>query len=273
MTVRAMLRKLVSAGLWLAAFLACAPDAHADWDLTLFLGRAFPAAEDRLVLRAPGVPSLPGVDITASGTPEIRADGGSVFGAALALEAGVIGIEGRLDTAEVGFDLIGARYDFRITSAPLAGAQGSLTLGDGRFEADRLTLMSLNLRLRTPGPVGLIASGGLSYLPSFEITGTTPAVLDLNGLTVAAFDPRLRLMVAPGESEHRFGVNGGAGLRIGGGRLAIVAEARVFYFREYELRFALDDAPGLLNDLLADLEPIAFEPVLVNAQAGVVIRF
>jgi hypothetical protein len=34
----------------------------------------------------------------------------------------------------------------------------------------------------------------------------------------------------PGESEQRLGLNGGAGLRIGGSRVALMAEVRVFYF-------------------------------------------
>lgn len=255
-----------------ALLLASPANASADWDLTLFLGRAFPTVEDRLTLRAP-LPSIPGVQVTTPAVPEIRADGGPVFGAALAFEAGIIGIEGRVDAAEVGFDFTGGRYDLRVTSGPMAGVQGSVTLGDGSFDADRLTLLSLNLRLRTPGPVGLVVSGGGSYLPSFEVSGTTPLALAVQGLPVQQIDPRLRLLVAPGESEHRFGVNGGAGLRIGGSRVALLAEARVFYFREYELRFAVDDAPDILNDLLADLDPVEFEPLLVNAQAGLVIRF
>ncbi|RPJ84366.1 MAG: hypothetical protein EHM13_04660, partial [Acidobacteria bacterium] len=56
-------------------------------DVTVFAGRAFPVLDGNLVLRAPSVPSLPGVDVTATGTPELRTDGGPVFGVAVALEA------------------------------------------------------------------------------------------------------------------------------------------------------------------------------------------
>ena len=45
------------------------------------------------------------------------------------------------------------------------------------------------------------------------------------------------------------GVNGGAGLRIGG-RVALMGEVRVFYFREYELRFAAEDGIDILDELL-----------------------
>jgi hypothetical protein len=83
----------------------------------------------------------------------------------------------------------------------------------------------------------------------------------------------LTLELAPGESEHKFGVNGGAGLRIGGSRIAIMGEVRIFYFREYELRFNVADAPSVVEDLLEGLDPVRFEPVIVNALAGLVFRF
>ena len=73
------------------------------------------------VLRRPGVPDLrraadarpstptvPGVDIDVVGSPLIKADGGPVFGGALAFEFGVLGIEGRLDATEVGLEFTGA---------------------------------------------------------------------------------------------------------------------------------------------------------------------
>src|SRR5688572_32400179 len=67
----------------------------------------------------------------------------------------------------------------------------------------------------------------------------------------------------PGQSDHRWGVNGGAGLRIGG-RVALVGEVRVFYFREYELRFEAEDGFDILEELLAGLAPVRFEPVFIN---------
>jgi hypothetical protein len=76
----------------------------------------------------------------------------------------------------------------------------------------------------------------------------------------------------PGQAEHRWGVNGGAGLRFGQ-RVALVGEVRVFYFRDHELRFEAENGFGILNELLAGLSPIRFEPIFVNAQAGVMFRF
>lgn len=242
-------------------------------DVTVFVGRAYPTYDELLVLRAPAVPSLPGVEVSSSGTPEIHADGGPVYGAALAFEFGVLAVEGRLDATDIGFDLEGARYEVRASVPEFQGLAGNLTVGNGRFDADRLKLLSLNARLRTPGPVGLVVSGGLSYLPDITISGAVPLQVQLAGLsTIAGVQPRVRLLAVPGESDHRFGVNGGAGIRIGG-RVAVMAEARVFYFREYELRFDVEDAPALANQLLEGIAPIRFEPIIVNAQAGLVFRF
>lgn len=256
--------------------LLCTPSAAlaGEWDLTVFLGRAYPVYEERLTLRAPSVPSLPGVEVTPTGTPEITTDGGPVFGAALAWEAGVIGLEGRVDVTEIGFDLTGARYDLRATTPPLTGLTGALAIGDGRFDTERLTLLSLNLRLRTPGPAGVFASGGLSYLPDVAITGSVPVQFEVEGApALPGFAPQLRLLATPGQSDHRFGVNGGAGIRLGSGRLSLMAEARVFYFKEYGLAFEAENAPGFVNDLLSGLAPVGFEPVIVNAQAGLILRF
>jgi hypothetical protein len=241
-------------------------------DLTIFAGRAFPIYDERLTLR-PSSPSLPGVEVTVAGSPVLQADGGSVFGAALAFELGIFGIEGRLDATEVGLEFTGARYDLRGTAPPFQGLTASIIASAGRFDAERIQLLSLNARLRTPGPIGVIASGGLSYLPDVSITGSVPLAVDVPGLPVLpGFDAAMTLRATPGQAEHRFGVNGGAGVRIGG-RVALTAEARAFYFREYELRFVSADGPEILDDLLAGVVPVRFRPVFVNAQVGLTFGF
>lgn len=258
---------------WVVWSMAVAPAGAQGLDLTLFGGAAYPVYDERLTLR-PSAPSLPGLDVTVAGSPELRADGGLVFGGAIAFEVGILGIEGRVDATDVGFDLRGATYEFRATTPPFTGVTGSLTLGNGRLDTERLYLLSGNLRLRTPGPVGLVVSGGLSILPDITISGSAPLSLDISGIpSLPGVEPRLQLRAAPGESAHRIGVNGGAGLRIGGGPVALMAEVRAFYFREYELRFAVDDSPEFVDALLESVAPVRFEPVVVNAQAGLVFRF
>jgi hypothetical protein len=241
-------------------------------DLTLFVGRAFPIYDERLTLR-PSTPTVPGVDVSVEGTPLIDADGGPVFGGALAFEFGVLGIEGRLDATEVGLTFTGARYNLRGIEPPFEGVTASVTISDGRFDADRIPLLSVNARLRTPGPVALIVSGGLSYLSDISVSGSIPLRVEIPGIPAPpGFNPRLTLVAVPGQSDHRWGVNGGAGLRIGG-RVALIGEVRVFYFREYELRFEADEGFEVLDELLANLPPVRFDPVFINAQVGVMFRF
>jgi hypothetical protein len=211
------------------------------------------------------------VDVSVDGDPSVTADGGLVFGGAVAFEFGVFGIEGRLDATDVGFDISGARFDLRGSRPPFDDVTGRVTIGDGESDMERLYFLSINGRIRTPGTVGILFSGGLSYLPQMEISGTLPISAEIAGFP--GFDENLRLSVVPGDAGDRWGVNGGGGVRIGAGPVGFMAEARVFYFREFELRFSVDDAFPLLNVFLEGLDPVDFNPVILNAQAGLVIRF
>jgi hypothetical protein len=270
---RSVFRAIVLSALTFLPVVAPSAATAQSVELTVFAGRAYPTFDDRLVLRAPSVPTLPDVEVTPVGTPELRTDGGPVFGASLALHAGIIGLEARLDMTDIGFDVTGARYDLRATAPPLEGLTGSVGIGDGRVDVERLNLLSLNLRLRTPGPVGFIASGGLSYLPDINVVGSVPITVQIAGLPVVpGVAPRLRLVAAPGQADHRWGVNAGAGIRLGG-RVALIAEARVFYFRTYELRPGLEVPVAFLSELIDSIDPIRFEPIILNAQAGVTFRF
>jgi hypothetical protein len=242
-------------------------------DVTVFAGGAFPVLDGRLVLRAPSVPHVAGFDINANRTPELRLDGGAVYGTAVAFEMGILGIEGRWDATHVGFDAAGARYDFRPTGPSSPALAGSLAIGDGRFDLRRMDLVSVNLRVRTPGVVGFIASGGLSYLPDIRIEGSLPIDAQLLGLPVLpSLQPRLALLATPEQAGHRWGVNGGAGIRVGG-RLSFIAEARLFYFGSYDLHFVMDDPIPLVNDLVAGIGTIRFNPIILNAQAGLTFQF
>lgn len=247
------------------------PAAAQRIDITLFGGLAYPVYDERLTLR-PGDPVISGVEITSVTSPVLTADGGPVFAGAVAFELGILGIEGRLDSIEAAIDFSGTRYDLRGTAFPFQGVTATIAAAPGRFEADRISVLSLNARIRTPGLVGLQVSGGLSYLPDITVTGTVPLEVDAPQLPPLGFDAGLTLRATPGQSEHRWGVNGGAGLRIGG-RVALLGEVRAFYFREYELQFGTANGPDVLDDLLAEADAVRFEPVFVNAQVGVAFRF
>jgi hypothetical protein len=241
-------------------------------DVTLFVGRAYPVYDERLTFTT-SLPVLPRVAVRESNPLTITTEGGEVLGAALAVELGVIGIEGRLDATDVAFVVNGTRYDL-VATAPVTTPLGSVTLDSARMNVDRLKLLSLNVRLRTPGDIALVASGGLSYLPGVTVVGQLPVTVDAPGiLSPTTVNAHLRLVATPGEDEHRWGVNGGAGIRIGGRRLALLAEARAFYSRRFDLRLAEADGPDLLNAVAAGIPAIQFEPVIVNAQVGLTVRF
>jgi hypothetical protein len=134
-------------------------------------------------------------------------------------------------------------------------------------------LLSANARLRTPGPIGLVVSGGLSYLPSLTVTGTVPLGVQFSGFpTPPSFVPQVTLRAAPTDSSNKWGLNGGAGLRIGG-RVSFMGEVRVFYFGEHQLLFGAESGIGILDELLSGLAPVRFDPIFVNTQGGVTIRF
>jgi hypothetical protein len=241
-------------------------------DVTFFVGRAFPAYEERLRFAA-SLPALPRTSVRESGPLEIETEGGAVFGGAVAVEFGLIAIEGRLDSTNVGFAVTGTRYDL-VATAPATVPIGAITIAPGRFDADPLKLWSANVRLRTPGPVALVASGGISYLPGITIQGTLPVTVEAPGLIgPATVNANLRLLGVPADAEHHWGLNGSVGLRMGGPRVSLLAEARAFYFREFALRVAALEAPDLLNAVLGGIDPVRFEPVIVNGQVGVVFRF
>jgi len=236
-------------------------------DVTFFGGYAYPTYSQQFVFRTPTIPSLPGAEIQPEGDLVLDAKGGPVFGAAAAFElGGFFAIEGRFDSTAIELESSGVRYT---VSGALSGA---VTIGDGPIDVDRLNLLSLNLRLRTPGVVSFVASGGFSYLPKFSVAGSIPLRVEVAGATIPSLEVPLRLVIAPTESQHRFGVNGGVGLRV---RMApnasIVGELRGFYFKQYELVAEADDP--LLGDLVAGFQTVRFDPIVVNGVVGVSFSF
>lgn len=255
----------------LFALLALAPSASAQViEGTIFGGVAFPFYDERLTI---GNPTFPGVEVTVPGSPSIRADGGAVFGGVIAASWGHLGIEGRVDGPQLSLDFSGARYDLLGTGFPFQGLTASIRLSEGRFDVNRIPLLSINGRFSTPGRIAFVASGGFSYLPDITVTGSIPLAVDAPALPgLPAFDAGLALRASPGQSGHRLGVNGGAGIRVGG-RVALTAELRGFYFGEYDLRFSSEAGDELIDELLAEAAPVSFRPVFVNALIGVSFRF
>jgi hypothetical protein len=255
------------------ALLAVPGTAGADgWDLSVFGGLAYPTYEQRFTVRAPTVSPLPGLVIRPNGDLTIDGKGGTVFGVAVCGEIGIFGLEARFDSTAIDIRTSGLTYDLSYNAPPLPPLGGSVSIDAGPLETDRLSLLSVNLRVRTPGAVALVASGGFSYLPDFTVTGTTPVRLTIEGLPALGATTALGLRVSPAESSHRFGVNGGAGLRftIAPG-VSLFGEGRVFYFKEYELTLDVEDPR--LAEFVGTVDPPQFRPIVVNAVGGVVFSF
>jgi hypothetical protein len=275
---RAPTRASILCGLASLFVLACPRPAAADWELALLVGSAFPTYDERLQVRVSGIGTARGITVTPSGDFVFEADGGLAFGAALAWEVGgFFAIEGRLDTAGVELVTPGVEYQVAVNVPPLPPLSGSLQAGPGEVPLERLIIWSANLRLRTPGPVSIYGSGGISFLPRLRSSRGLPLQVSVNGLPGATYlRGELNLEAEPGESESRVGVNGGAGLRVRiGGPVSLFVDARVFAFKEHELRFDLDSDAGflVLNDLVDALPPVRFDPLLYNVNGGIVFTF
>lgn len=258
---------------------ARAPVLHADgWDLTLYGGVSLPRYEQTFRFGLPNLPNLPNITVTSKGDLVLDAKGGPVFGGALGRKlAGPLGIEARVDTATVKLETQGAAYGLSARIPPLPPVDGSLSFSSGTFELNRFTVLSLNARLQSGGPVSLFLSGGVSYLPKLESNGTISATLDVPGLpNIPALTGQLRLVATPTQSQHSFGGNVGAGLRVHlGGNVALMGEARIFGFHEYELAFSLATTPSvpILDEAVAGLQKVRFDPVYFHAAAGITVSF
>ena len=116
----------------------------------------------------------------------LESDGGNIFGGSVTLYlSDWLGIEGRLDAADQNLVMTGATYRVVVDlPAPLADASGDLEVGSGPMDMERIRPLSLNLKLRTTGPVRLALSGGLSYLPALRV--------------ISAQAVRLRSVAVPG---------------------------------------------------------------------------
>lgn len=237
-------------------------------DITFFAGYTYPTYEQTFRTALPPLPGLPGFELTPDGDFTLEASGGPVFGLGAAFElGGFFAIEGRFDSANIKLKSGGVRYNLAA-----GDVTGSITLAEGPIDVDRLNLLSVNLRLRTPGIVTFYVSGGLSYLPSFAVTGSIPLQVELSGITIPSLEVPVKLEVSPSESSYKFGVNGGAGLRFPiAPHVSLLVEGRVFYFQDYELEAVVPEAPGLPD--LERLGLIEFSPVIINVNGGIAIRF
>jgi hypothetical protein len=270
-----------SVALCLLTGMLCGPVATAsagEVGLAVQIGRALPFYKQSFALDPGGiVPSeLP---ISTSGGFDLELGGGLSLSGALSWRfAGAVGLEARVDAAEVELEVTGGRVSSDlgdlVPGLPSIPVSGDLS---GETSIDRLTPVSLNLQLAVGKEVRFVVSGGASYIPATTVAATVQArlaVTDIPGLPPITL-PGLSVTAAA-TLEGGLGGNLGAGLRIGvGPHVALAAEGRAFGFPTRELRWGAGSGrPSPIEEALAEaLDPIEFRYGFFQATAGLAITF
>jgi hypothetical protein len=274
--------KTISAAL--VAALVGGSAAAGDWQATVHAGPTFPFY-DQTIEFDPGAVSGPGgTEISPEGAYRLEGHGGLALGAALAFHpVDVVGVEVRVDTADVSVRTGGASYGLRLSVPPFGTVNATLAFTEGEGDLERLTPVSLNLRVRTPGSTRLTASGGVSYLPSFRLAIRQPIGLGIGGAPLLNVGEIVVPAEAlPSEGGGRWGVNGGVGVELPiGGRVRLVADGRYFWFQSQTLYWGEPETSGALSpvqdeivrEITARLEPAHFNPTFFQATAGIALQF
>lgn len=273
--------------LFIATLFAASAAGASGWEVQGFVGFTAPTYSQTFSWSPPALPSVPGVGIEQSGSFDLEATGGTAFGGSLTWFANhEFGIEARIDTADVSLETRNARFSVRVPlPPPLPDFDADFDLEPARVDLGRLRPLSLNLRLRTPGPVSLNLSGGISYLPELEVTIDQPLAVGVRGIDIAFGDVDLgeapiRASLDESTSNSRIGANLGVGLQIRlSDSVSLAVEARGFLFSEQRLVWSAAERPlnpaeqVVVDEVLRQLQPIEFSPALVNATAGISISF
>lgn len=255
-------------------------------ELSAYAGPVFPTYEQSLEYDpGPLAPPLPGASIEQRGVFRLNARGGLALGGGAAFHPWrALGLEARLDTADVRVRTQGARY--RVSArlpAPLGALSTDVDLGSGDVDLQRLKPLSLNLKLRSPGS-GVSVSGGLSYLPGFrfvvrQAVGLGPPFGGLRTADVARVS--LRAEALPQDKEEgRFGGNACVGVRLQvRPGLFLLVEGRYFRFQRQTLhwgRLESDRAlprieEAVVRQIAEGLEPVKFNPTFFHVTAGIAL--
>jgi hypothetical protein len=268
------------------ALIPAASASAGGFEIAGYAGRALPTYQQSFRY-SPTLSGLPrGVSVQQEGAFTLDAKGGlAIGGGATWYFAGPLGLEGRVDSVEVKADITGAHFTATATLPPLPPITGSVDFPAGVVSVDRLRPLSLNLKLRTPGPVRLTLSGGASYLPEFKAEANQPVGLGVTGISggrlqVAAVSLTASTLSTQAGREGRLGANAGVGLQVAlGSRLALVAEGRGFLFKKRKVVWNAGTPPrssleaALLDEVLKRLEPVEFTPTTYQATAGLALTF
>jgi hypothetical protein len=275
----------------LIAVLAAPAVCHAgEFELTGYAGYTFPFYSQQFGY-SPGPVSvdIPGVTVTVDqgGSFGLETSGGPAFAGGLAFFAtDSFGFEVRYDNADVSVDVLDSVFNVRVgLPGGLQPVTADLEFTDGEAQLDGVAPWSVNLKLRTSGPVRFTVSGGASRLGDVGLRvehtiglGVTGFDLQANTMTIGT-NPVSATAVAEGGSK--WGGNLGVGLQFPlGERGALVLEGRGFYFGKRTIEWEpVIDRPlsaieqSLLARTLENLPSVEFEPWWVQATIGVSFRF
>jgi hypothetical protein len=253
------------------------------------IGVTFPFYSQTFVYD-PGPVTLPieGVTIRQEGTFSLDAQGGTAYGFGAGYYfASSVALEARVDVAGVDITTQGAQYHVSVALPPFPPFTADLDLGTGTVDVDKLTPISFNLKLQTPGRFALGVSGGASYLPSFKLSARQTIALGVKALNAGAQQleistlPFAAVVQPQGEGQSRWGFNGGLLLRIPfNEKVALVGDGRYFWFSEQTVTWTrADNRPLnpveelLLAQVQQRLEPIRFRPQWFQVTGGLSITF
>lgn len=287
--LQAPLRRLAVLAVALAAL--AAPSAAVDLEISAFAGPAVPFYEQQfeydpgpVIIQIPGIGSL---DVQQGGTFTLDAKGGLAYGAAAALYVvPFFGFEGRLDTADLDIQTDGG--DFQVSAdlpPPVPDFSTVISLADGTVDLERVKVYSANIKIRTPGPLRLTVSGGLSYLPELRLNVRQPLGIGATGFSAGNVTIGSVTFIAETDRERdtvsKVGGNIGAGLQIAlGSKAALIGEGRYFVFQKSRVTWRAEvDGPlspletALVNGIQSRIDPVEFYPTYFHVVAGLALTF
>ena len=272
----------------LASSLATASSARAaTLEIAGYAGLTLPFYEQTFTVSlVPPADVVAGVTLSQERPLSLNAKSGLVLaGGATVYFGGAFGIEARYDSATVDITSEPPLYSVTL-SRPLPNLRFTLEPAPTVITVSSLTPVSLNLKLRTPGPLRFFLSGGVSYLPDFQLAVRQKLDLSIAGISLP---PGVNLgslsasaLTRPEDPETgHIGGNFGLGLQIKlGEHVALVGEGRAFFFPKHVLTWRVSQQGGLVTlppevttALEQQLEPIRFNPAYFHLVGGLAFTF
>ena len=271
----------------LVTSLSAASASAATLEIAGYGGLTLPFYEQTFTVSlVPPVNPASGVTIKQERPLSLNAKSGLILaGGATVYFGGALGIEARYDSATVDITSEPPLYSVTLLK-PLPNLHFTLEPAATIITVSSLTPVSLNLKLRTPGPLRFFLSGGVSYLPDFQLA--VRQTLDVSvagvslppGVNLGSLSATAVSRPEDAEAKH-LGGNAGLGLQIKlGDHVALVAEGRVFYFPKQVLTWKVSQQggfvtvpPEVLTALEQQLVPISFNPAYFHLVGGIAFTF